>query len=74
MVGESLSLGRVRERLDLRRRVESRFEVDSRSLAAVRIALGLQINADIWTDDEDFEEQHKVDVWKTHELVDHLDG
>jgi len=47
MVGESLSLGRVRERLDLRRRVESRFEIDSRSLAAVRIALGLTILVDL---------------------------
>jgi len=33
-----------------------------------------QLIEDTETDDEDFKKQREVDVWKTHELVDHLDG
>lgn len=47
MTGESISFDRIRERLNLRRRVESRFEVDSRSLAAIRIALGFTLLFDL---------------------------
>jgi len=36
------------------------------------LALALYLNADIWTDDTDFEQQDEVTVWKTHELVNHL--
>lgn len=37
------------------------------------IALALHLDVDIWTDDSDFEEQNEVTVWKTHELVRHLE-
>lgn len=37
------------------------------------VALALHHDADIWTDDTDFEQQDEVTVWKTHELVSHLD-
>jgi predicted nucleic acid-binding protein len=36
------------------------------------VALALHHDADIWTDDTDFEQQDKITVWKTHELVNHL--
>ncbi|MDZ7688653.1 MAG: PIN domain-containing protein [Halobacteriales archaeon] len=36
------------------------------------LALALHLDADIWTDDTDFEKQDEVTVWKTHELVNHL--
>jgi len=38
------------------------------------LALALHLGSDIWTDDTDFEEQDEVTVWKTHELVNRLDG
>lgn len=38
------------------------------------LALALYLDADVWSDDTDFEEQDEVTVWKTHELVNHLDG
>jgi predicted nucleic acid-binding protein len=37
------------------------------------LALALRLDVDIWTDDSDFEEQNEVTVWKTHELVRHLE-
>lgn len=37
------------------------------------LALALHRDAGIWSDDEHFQEQDAVDVWRTHELVDHLD-
>lgn len=36
------------------------------------LALALDLDTDIWTDDTDFQEQDEVTVWKTHELVNHL--
>jgi len=51
MIGSSFSalasVGGLRDRLKLRRRVESRFEVDSRSLAIVRVSLGLILLTDL---------------------------
>lgn len=38
------------------------------------LALALYLDADVWSDDTDFKEQDEVTVWKTHELVNHLDG
>lgn len=38
------------------------------------LALALYLDADVWSDDTDFEDQDEVTVWKTHELVNHLDG
>lgn len=36
------------------------------------LALALKLNADIWSDDKDFQEQEKVKVWTTGDLVNHL--
>lgn len=38
------------------------------------LALALHLDVDVWTDDEHFQEQNAVGVYRTHELVDHLDG
>lgn len=37
------------------------------------LALALHLDADIWSDDGDFDEQDDVTNWKTHELVEHLE-
>lgn len=36
------------------------------------LALALHLDAGLWSDDEHLQEQDAVDVWRTHELVDHL--
>jgi len=36
------------------------------------LALALHLNADIWTDDTDFDTQDRVTTWKTHELITHI--
>lgn len=38
------------------------------------LGLALHLGVDIWSDDEDFQQQSVVDVWRTHELVSKLDG
>lgn len=37
------------------------------------LALALHLDAGVWSDDAHFHEQDAVDVWPTHELVDHMD-
>lgn len=37
------------------------------------LALAIHLEAGIWSDDEHFQEQDRIEVWRTHELVDHLD-
>jgi predicted nucleic acid-binding protein len=37
------------------------------------LALARHLDADIWSDDQHFQEQDIVTTWKTHELIDHLD-
>lgn len=36
------------------------------------LALAQSLDADVWSDDEDFQKQDVVAVWRTHELVQHL--
>lgn len=36
------------------------------------LALALHLDADIWSDDEHFQAQDAVEVWRTHELIWHL--
>ncbi|MCJ7429475.1 MAG: PIN domain-containing protein [Candidatus Nanohaloarchaeota archaeon QJJ-5] len=36
------------------------------------LALALHLNADLWSDDTDFEDQDAVTTWKTHDLVVHI--
>lgn len=36
------------------------------------LGLALHLDADIWSDDTDFDEQDEVTAWRTHELVEHL--
>ncbi|KXA89970.1 hypothetical protein AKJ37_02180 [candidate division MSBL1 archaeon SCGC-AAA259I09] len=36
------------------------------------LALALHLKADIWSDDKHFQKQGKVNVWKTPELIKHL--
>lgn len=36
------------------------------------LALALHLDADVWSDDADFEAQDAVTVWKTHDLVDRV--
>lgn len=38
------------------------------------LALALERNADLWSDDEELSEQDAVKVWKTHHLVERLEG
>ncbi|MFP4632779.1 MAG: PIN domain-containing protein [Halobacteriota archaeon] len=37
------------------------------------LALALHLDAGVWTDDTDFEQQDEVDVWKTHDLVERFE-
>lgn len=37
------------------------------------LALALHLDAGIWSDDEDFAEQSAVSVWRTHDLIEHLE-
>lgn len=34
------------------------------------LALAMHVNAEVWSDDEHFQQQDAVRVWRTHELVD----
>lgn len=34
------------------------------------LALAMHVNAEVWSDDEHFQRQDAVRVWRTHELVD----
>ncbi len=36
------------------------------------LALALHLNADLWSDDKHFQNQKKVNVWKTSQLIKHL--
>lgn len=36
------------------------------------LAVALQLEAGIWSDDEHFQEQTKIEVWRTHELLEKL--
>ena len=36
------------------------------------LAVALQLEAGIWSDDEHFQEQTKLEVWRTHELLEKL--
>lgn len=36
------------------------------------LALALDLNADVWSDDKHFQKQERVNVWKTPELIKHL--
>lgn len=37
------------------------------------LALALQREADIWSDDKHFQKKDAVRVWRNHELIDELD-
>lgn len=36
------------------------------------LALALHHQADIWSNDNHFQEQNRVRAWKTHEIIEHL--
>lgn len=36
------------------------------------LALALHLDSGVWSDDEHFQQQDGVEVWRTHELVEHL--
>ena len=36
------------------------------------LALAITLDADIWSDDNHFQKQDTVHIWKTHELLDQL--
>lgn len=36
------------------------------------LALALHLDADIWSDDEDFQKQEEVEIWRTEELIEEL--
>lgn len=38
------------------------------------LAVAVEKNAFIWSDDEDFEEQEKVEVWKTEKMIEYFFG
>lgn len=38
------------------------------------LALALHLDAGVWTDDEHFQEQDAVEVWRTHELLERVEG
>lgn len=36
------------------------------------LALALHLNADVWSDDTDFQAQDEITAWRTHDLVEEL--
>lgn len=36
------------------------------------LAVAIKKNAFIWSDDQDFEEQDSIEVWKTEDMIDHF--
>lgn len=47
-------------------------KVDIKDVPFIALALAIQ-NDGIWSDDRDFESQNEIKIWKTENLVHHLE-